>query len=103
MSDEGSMTIDMGRVVQHATQAMAGSAADLAAQLGMAREVAEVRAAKVAELEQALAAKTAELARVAQINEQLTSRVQDLTDQQHADGNAVTAPADPEVPHPPVD
>lgn len=84
-SPPGSVQIDMGRVVQRATQAMAGSTAGLAAELGMAVEVSEARATRIteleqglAELEQALAERNAEIGRLLAADEMLQERVRDL-------------------------
>lgn len=67
--------IDMGRVVQRATGALADIAvAPLAAELGAAREVIDMLQQRIAELERALEEKDAELARAHQAVEGLQQR-----------------------------
>jgi protein involved in polysaccharide export with SLBB domain len=62
----GSVQIDMGRVVQRAAAAAGTAAAELYAELGMAREVIDVQQQQIAGLQQAAAERDAELARLRQ-------------------------------------
>lgn len=67
--------LDMGRVVQRATQILAGQGAELAAELAMRQELDELRNARIAQLEQEAAARDAELARCRETNTRLIERL----------------------------
>lgn len=78
-------SIDMARVAERAAENAMIAAAPLASQLSMAQEVAQARAARIADLEKQLeernselAEKTAELARSGVAADQLRDRLAEL-------------------------
>lgn len=90
--------IDGQRVVHRATRAMADTSADLACRLGMAEELSELYAVRIAELEQQLEQANAELARTRQANELLTQRCTDLEARAGAPDGAGAPPTEQETP-----
>lgn len=76
--------IDMGRVAQHASQmaaaASASAIADLASQLAMTQEAARGYAERAEVLKGDLEQSRAQQAQLAQVNEDLTRRLQDALD-----------------------
>lgn len=86
----------MARVVHRAADNTARVVSDMAAQLAMTQEMAEIQAERIEQLERDLAEKTAELARATQAADELQHRIDHLEQPpQGENGDAGAAPGGP--------
>lgn len=88
------MQPDMGRVVERAASNISALAvAPLGAQLAMAQEIADLRGARIAELEKAAGEKDAEIARLQETNRLQQGRLAELEAAAAADDEQGDSPA----------